>query len=107
MSGRTFRLFLTLIGAACGYVVIKRFLSPDSLNLRDALIQGFLVGFGLAVVTIAMLARIKSTRITAFGCGLPSNGMFIRAACRKRQRTRGRASIARAAVDVYIQNTAP
>lgn len=84
MSGRAFKIFLTLIGVVCGYVVIKRFVSPDSLTLRNALIQGLFVGFGLAVVTVAILARLKSTRvngwITAVGCGLPGNSMFTRAA---------------------------
>ena len=84
MSGRTYAIYLTLIGAVCGYVVINRFLSADSLTLRNALIQGVFVGFGLAVVTIEILARIKLARIngwvTAFGCGLPGNGMFTRAA---------------------------
>jgi hypothetical protein len=84
MSDKAFKIFITLIGAVCSYVVIKRFLAPDSLTLRNALIQGFFVGFGLAVVTIEILARLKTTRVngwvTAFGCGLPSNGMFTRAA---------------------------
>jgi hypothetical protein len=76
MSDRTYKIFMTLIGVVCGYVVIKRFFSPDSLTLRNALIQGFFVGFGLAVVTIEIFARIKIARIngwvTAFGCGLPA-----------------------------------
>ena len=84
MSGRTYAILVTLIGAVCGYVVIRRFLAPDSLTLRNALVQGFFVGFGLAVVTIEVLARVKRTSIngwvTAFGCGLPANGMFTRAA---------------------------
>ena len=58
--------------------------SPASLTLRNALMQGFFVGFGLAVVTIEIFARIKATRIngwiTIFGCGEPGNGMFLRAA---------------------------
>lgn len=84
MSGRTYSIYVSLIGAVCGYVVIRRFLSPDSLTLRNALIQGFFVGFGLAIVTIDILARLKLARIngwvTAFGCGLPGNSMFTRAA---------------------------
>src|SRR5947207_15933587 len=84
MSGRTYAIYLTLSGAVCGYVVVNRFLSADSLTLRNALIQGVFVGFGLAVVTIEILARMKLARIngwvTAFGCGLPGNGMFTRAA---------------------------
>ena len=69
----------------CGWVVIRRFASPASLTLRGALLQGFLVGFGLAVVTIEVVARVKAARIngwiTIFGCGDPGNGMFLRAAC--------------------------
>src|SRR5690348_15094440 len=85
MSERTYKIFITLIGVVCGYVVIKRFISPDSLTLRNALIQGFFVGFGLAVVTIEIVVRIKATRIngwiTIFGCGEPGSGIFLRAAC--------------------------
>jgi hypothetical protein len=48
-------------------------------------VQGLFVGFGLAVVTIEIVARVKVTRIhgwiTIFGCGEPGNGMFLRAAC--------------------------
>ena len=77
-------MFMTLIGAVCGYVVIRHFVSPDSLTLRNALIQGFFVGLGLALLTIEIFAQIKITRIngwvTAYGCGLPENGMFTRAA---------------------------
>ena len=84
MSDRTYKCFITLIGAVCSYVVIKRFFFADSPTLRNSLIQGFFVGFGLALVTIEIFASIKVTRIngwvTAFGCGLPGNGMFTRAA---------------------------
>jgi hypothetical protein len=84
MSDRTYAIFMALIGAVCGFAVIQKFVSADTLTLRDALIQGFFVGFGLALVTIEIFARIKMTTIngwvTAFGCGLPGNGMFTRAA---------------------------
>jgi hypothetical protein len=84
MGGRAYAIYLTLIGAVCGYVVVRRFLSPDSLTLQNALVQGVFVGFGLAVVTVEILARMKVARtngwVTAFGCGLPGNGMFTRAA---------------------------
>jgi hypothetical protein len=84
MNDRTYAVYVTLVGAVCGYVVINHIFSADSLTLRNALIQGFFVGFGLAVVTIEVLARVKATRVhgwvTVFGCGLPGNGMFTRAA---------------------------
>lgn len=84
MSGKTYAYFTALIGVVCGYVIIRRVFLPASLTLRNALVQGFLVGWG-AVVTVEILARIKATRIngwiTIFGCGEPGNGMFLRAAC--------------------------
>lgn len=84
MNPRLFRIYVSLIGAVCAYVVVHHFLFPDTLTPRKALIQGFFVGFGLAVVTIEILARFKTARVngwvTAFGCGLPGNGMFTRAA---------------------------
>jgi hypothetical protein len=85
MSERTFGYFVTLIGVICGYVILQRSLHAEALTLRNALVQGFFVGCGLAVVTVEIYARRKSTRVngwvTLFGCGLPGNGMFMRAAC--------------------------
>jgi hypothetical protein len=85
MSARTYAYFMALIGMVCGWVVIRRSLSPASLSLRNALVQGFFVGFGLALVTIEVVARLRATRIngwtTIFGCGEPGNGMFLTAAC--------------------------
>ena len=85
MSERTYAYYMALIGVVCGWVVIRWSFSPASLTLRNALVQGFFVGFGLALVTIEIVARAKATRIngwiTIFGCGEPGNGMFLRAAC--------------------------
>ena len=85
MSERTYAYFLAMIGAVCGWVVIHWSFSPASLTLRNALVQGVLVGWGLAVVTIEILAKARATRIngwiTIHGSGEPNNGMFLRAAC--------------------------
>jgi hypothetical protein len=85
MSERTYAYYVALIGVVCGWVVIRWSFSPASLTLRKALVQGFFVGFGLALVTIEIVARARATRvngwITIFGCGEPGNGMFLRAAC--------------------------
>ncbi len=85
MSERTYAYFMAFIALVCGWVLVRRSFSPASLTLRDALVQGFFVGFGLAVVTIEIVARAKATRIngwiTIFGCGEPGNGMFLGDAC--------------------------
>jgi hypothetical protein len=85
MTGRTYSFLAVLIGVICAYVIIRSFVLADSLTLRNDLVQGFFVGAGLGVVAVEILARIKATWIngwiTVFGCGLPGNGMFMRAAC--------------------------
>ena len=59
-------------------------LFPQNKNLRNDLIQGALIGFGLAFVSAQIYARIKATKvngwITMYGLGEPGNGMFLRAA---------------------------
>jgi hypothetical protein len=85
LSNRTYTFLIAVIGVVCGYVIVRSFLFADSLTVRNDLVQGFLVGVGLGVVAVEVLARIKATRIngwiTIFGCGLPGNGIFMRAAC--------------------------
>ena len=98
MRARTYARYVTLVGLLCGYVVVRHVLFPSTLTLRNALIQGALIGFGLAVVTVELLARLKATKVngwvTAFGCGLPENGMFTRAAhARPRLRRRRAAAL--------------
>ncbi|MGH9410112.1 MAG: DUF1214 domain-containing protein [Vicinamibacterales bacterium] len=84
MSARVYETYVALIGVICGYVIIHSFFFAQFMTLRHGLVQGFFVGFGLAVVTVEIVARIKTTKvngwITAYGCGLTGNGMFTRAA---------------------------
>ena len=51
------------------------------------LFQPIIVGLVLAWFTLALIARIKATKIngwiTICGCGVPGNGMLLRAACTK------------------------
>src|SRR5947207_15679990 len=85
MTNRTYTFVTAVIGVVCGFVIVRTFLSADSLTLRNDLVQGFLVGAGLGVVVVELLSRIKATKIngwiTIFGCGLLGNDIFTRAAC--------------------------
>ncbi len=85
MTNRTYTYLTALIGVICGYVIVRSVLFADSLTVRNDLVQGLLVGAGLGVVAVEILSRIKATRvngwITIFGCGLPGNDIFTRAAC--------------------------
>jgi hypothetical protein len=77
-------LLAVLVGGVCGYFLIRLFFFPTTRIVRNDVIQGILIGFGLAFVTAQVFARIKATKvngwITMFGLGEPSNGMLLRAA---------------------------
>ena len=76
--------YAIFVGAVCVYVLVHNALFPQNILLRNAIIQGALVGFGLAFVSAQVYARVKATKvngwITMYGLGRPSNGMFLRAA---------------------------
>jgi len=77
-----------LNGAICGFFIVHAFFLGhffvQSRTVRLDVMQGFLIGFGLAFVTAHVHARIKATKvngwITMFGLGVPGNGMLLRAA---------------------------
>jgi hypothetical protein len=73
-----------LVGAVCVYFLVHTALFPQNMILRNAIIQGALIGFGLAFVSTQVYARIKTKKvngwITMYGLGEPGNGMFLRAA---------------------------
>jgi hypothetical protein len=75
---------VTLVGVICGFFLIYMFFFPHSRTVRNDVVQGFLIGYGLAFVTAQIFARIKATKVngwlTMFGCGEPGNGMLLRAA---------------------------
>jgi hypothetical protein len=86
MSSRSFSLLTVLIAVVCGYFIINAFIvNPTSRNVRNDVIQGFFIGFGLAFVTAQVCARIKTSKVngwtTMFGCGEPGNNFVLRAAC--------------------------
>jgi hypothetical protein len=81
---KTYTYLAILIGAVCVYFLIRTALFPQNMVLRNAIIQGALIGFGLAFVSAQIYARVQATKvngwITMYGLGRPSNGMFLRAA---------------------------
>ena len=84
---RTYTYLATVIGAICVYFIIRLlfFINLSSRTVQSDVLQGILIGFGLAFVTAQVYARIKATKvngwITLFGLGVPGNGMLFRAAC--------------------------
>jgi hypothetical protein len=74
----------TLVGAICVFFFIHAFFLGQVRTVRSDVIQGILIGFGLAFVTAQVYARMKAQKvngwITMFGLGRPGNGMLLRAA---------------------------
>ncbi len=81
---RTYTYLATLVGAVCVYFIARIIFFPSPRIVRNDVIQGVLIGFGLAFVSAQIYARIKATKvngwITMYGLGQPSNGMLLRAA---------------------------
>ena len=83
---RTYTYLAILVGVICAYFIIRLLFFTDlsTRTVQSDVIQGFLIGFGLAFVTAQIYARIKATKvngwITMFGLGVPGNGMLLRAA---------------------------
>jgi hypothetical protein len=74
----------TLVGVICVYFFIRLFFFSSTRSVRNDVVQGILIGWGLAFVTAQIYARVKATKvngwITMFGLGEPGNGLLLRAA---------------------------
>jgi hypothetical protein len=83
---RTYTYLVALVGVVCAYFVVRLFFFIDlsSRTMQSDVVQGILIGGGLAFVSAQIYARIKATKIngwiTMFGLGESGSGMLLRAA---------------------------
>lgn len=81
---RTYGLLAALVGLVCVYFIVNLLFFPHERIVRNDVLQGVLIGVGLAFVTAQLYARIKATKvngwITMFGLGVPGQGRLFRAA---------------------------
>ncbi len=81
---KTTTYLAALVGAVCAWFWIRLIFFPQPRILRNDIIQGVLIGFGLAFVSAQVYARIKASKVNGWvsmsGLGLPANGMLLRAA---------------------------
>ena len=85
MTKKAYNFLITLIGVVCVYVVIRHlFFFDNSKSVRTDVLQGILIGFGAAIITAQITAKIKTRKIncwtSSLGSGDPENGMLLRAA---------------------------
>jgi hypothetical protein len=73
-----------LIGAICVFFLVRLFAFPQARLVRNDVIQGVLIGFGLAIVSAQIYARLKVRKVNGWitmpGLGEPGNGMLLRTA---------------------------
>jgi hypothetical protein len=85
MTRRVYTVWVALAGVICVYVAIRSFFFVPIRPVRTDVVQGVLVGFGLAIVAAQMTATITTPRVNGWtaslGCGGPDRGMLRRAAC--------------------------
>lgn len=85
MTKKNYTRFIVLIGVICGYAIIRSLFFIHLRPVHTDVVQGIFAGFGMAIVTAQITAKIKATKVngwsTMFGLGVPGNGMLMRAAC--------------------------
>ena len=82
---KTYTFYLAaLVGAICVFFIVRAFflghLFVPSRTVRLDVMQGFLIGVGLAFVTAQAYARIKATKVNAwiamFGWAFPATACY-------------------------------
>ena len=85
MSGKAYKRLVYIGGIICLYALIRSIILIQSRPVRTNVIQGIIIGFGLALATAQIVAELKTSRvngwITMYRLGLPDNNMLMRAAC--------------------------
>lgn len=83
---KAYTYLIAIVGVVCAYFIVRLlfFIELSMRSVRSDVLQGVLIGIGLAFVTAQVYGRMKATKaggwITMYGCGVPGNGMFLRAA---------------------------
>lgn len=78
------KYYAIFIGVVCVYFIVRLFFFSGVRTVQNDVLQGFLIGFGLAFVSSQAYARVRATKVNAwttmFGLGVPGKGMLFRAA---------------------------
>ena len=67
---RTYTYLAVLVGLVCGYFLIRSFVFDNFFDntrtVRNDVVQGILIGAGLAFVTAQVYARIKAKKVNGW-----------------------------------------
>lgn len=83
---RTYTYYIALVGLVCVYFIVRLLFFTDlsTRTVQSDIVQGILIGAGLAFATAQVYGKIKGTKVngwvTMYECGVPGNGVFLRAA---------------------------
>ncbi|MDR3543972.1 MAG: hypothetical protein P4L69_23910 [Desulfosporosinus sp.] len=66
MTKKAYDYLLTISGVICCYAMIKSFFFIQTRPVRTDVIQGIFVGFGLALATAKITAKLKSTKVNGW-----------------------------------------
>ena len=85
MTKKSYDLMLIMIVIVSGYVIIRHlYFNNGTMSLGTDVIQGILIGFGLAIVTAGLCAKIMTRTIngwsSSLGSGDPKKNMVVKAA---------------------------
>jgi hypothetical protein len=82
---RAYSLLRLFNVAAFVFVIVHSFILVQSRTVRSDVIQGALLGVGMAFASLPVLARFWTTKTsgwtTIFGCGRPGSSFLFTAAC--------------------------
>ena len=63
MSSRMYAYLRVLIGVVFVFVIVNSFFIAHSRTVRNDVVQGILLGVGLAFATLPIIARIYVTKV--------------------------------------------
>ena len=70
---RTYTYLAVLVGGICGWFLLKNFVfGGHDRTLQNDVVQGILIGFGLAFVTAHIVARLKATHVNGSAWANPA-----------------------------------
>jgi len=66
MSSKAYKYLVIISGVICAYVLIKSLFFIETRLVRTDVIQGIIVGFGLALAMAQITAELKTSKVNGW-----------------------------------------